>query len=66
MTPKERLLKALSHQEPDRMPVDLRTTNVTTITLDTYKRLREYLGINQERRSVSLNWRRFFYVGIGD
>jgi len=47
---KERIIKALKHEEPDRIPVDLGTTNVTTITLGAYTRLKEYLGINQESK----------------
>ncbi len=50
MTPKERLLKALSHQEPDRIPIDLGTTNVTTITLNAYLGLKEYLGMNKKNK----------------
>jgi uroporphyrinogen decarboxylase len=44
------VLKALNHEEPDRVAVDLGTTNVTTITLGAYNRLKDYLGINQESK----------------
>lgn len=50
MVSKERIIKALNHEESDRVPVDLGTTNVTTITLGAYTRLKEYLGINQESK----------------
>ena len=50
MVSRERLIKALNHEESDRVPVDLGTTNVTTITLGAYTRLKEYLGIDQESK----------------
>lgn len=50
MVSKERIIKALKHEESDRIPVDLGTTNVTTITLGAYTRLKKYLGINQESK----------------
>ena len=46
MTAKERVLKALNHEEPDRVPLDLGTTNVTSIHLNAYMRLKEYLGVD--------------------
>lgn len=48
LSPKERVLKALNHEEPDRVPTDLGTTNVTTITSEAYDRLKNYLCPNQE------------------
>jgi uroporphyrinogen decarboxylase len=48
MTPRERLLSALAHQEPDRVPIDLGGTDVTTIAASTYARVREVLGLPTE------------------
>jgi len=42
---RERLLKALAHQEPDRVPLDLGSTQVTGIHVIAYQRLRQVLGL---------------------
>ncbi|HET9913976.1 MAG TPA: uroporphyrinogen decarboxylase family protein [Anaerolineales bacterium] len=42
---RDRLLKALAHQEPDRVPLDLGSTQVTGIHVTAYRRLREVLGL---------------------
>jgi uroporphyrinogen decarboxylase len=41
---RERLLKTLSHQEPDRVPFDLGSTQVTGIHVDAYRGLRAALA----------------------
>lgn len=46
MTPRERVLAALNHQEPDRVPIDLAQAGGDSITATAYKNLLEYLGIN--------------------
>lgn len=45
MTARERLLTALSHREPDRVPLDLGSTHVTGIAVRAYERLRAELGL---------------------
>lgn len=45
MTSRERLLTALNHQEPDRVPVDLASTQVTAISLKAYQNMRRFLGL---------------------
>ncbi len=45
LTGRERLLKALAHQEPDRVPLDLGSTQVTGISEIAYPRLRSVLGL---------------------
>jgi len=45
MNSRERLLTALNHKEPDRIPYDLGSTQVTGIHVVAYQRLREYLGL---------------------
>jgi len=45
MNSRERLLAALNHQEPDQIPFDLGSTQVTGIHIVAYQRLREYLGL---------------------
>jgi uroporphyrinogen decarboxylase len=45
MTPRERILTALNHQEPDRIPFDLGSCQVTGIHVTAYRNLREALGL---------------------
>jgi uroporphyrinogen decarboxylase len=47
MTSRDRLLAALGHREPDRVPIDL-GGNQTGIHRDAYRRLLEHLGIRAE------------------
>lgn len=44
-TSRERLLKSLAHQEPDRVPLDLGSTQVTGIHVLAYHQLRQSLGL---------------------
>jgi len=45
VTHRERLLLTLDHKQPDRIPVDLSSTQVTAISLQAYQNLRHYLGL---------------------
>ncbi len=45
MTSRERVRKAIHHQEPDRVPLDLGSTLVTGIQVSAYARLKKALGI---------------------
>lgn len=45
MNSRQRLLLALDHQEPDRIPLDLGSTQVTGIHVQAYEKLREALGM---------------------
>ncbi len=45
MTSRERILSALRHEEPDRLPFDLSSTPVTGIHRVAYHRLRHRLGL---------------------
>jgi len=45
MSPRERVLVALSRREPDRVPVDLGATHNSSIHIDAYNKLKKYLGI---------------------
>lgn len=44
-TARERLLMALDHREPDRVPLDLGSTQVTGIAAGAYQNLRRYMGL---------------------
>ncbi len=45
MNSRERVITALDHREPDRVPVDLGATVVTSIAITTCAQLRDYLGL---------------------
>ncbi len=44
MTPRERVLAALEHRQPDRAPMDVGTTRFTGIVKGAYDKLRAHLG----------------------
>jgi uroporphyrinogen decarboxylase len=48
MTPRERVLLALNHKEPDRIPIDLGGTIVSSIAKSSYVPLKQHLGLPQE------------------
>lgn len=48
MNSRERLVTALNHKEPDRVPFDLGGTIVTSIHKDAYTNLKKFLGIKIE------------------
>ena len=52
MNSKERVLMALNHKEPDRVPFDLNGTLVTGIHYIAYERLREHLGLGKKERKI--------------
>jgi uroporphyrinogen decarboxylase len=45
MNSRERVVTALNHEEPDRLPIDLGGTVVTSIAKSTYAALRDYLKL---------------------
>ena len=44
-TPRERVMLALNHQEPDRVPIDFGSTYMTSITVPPYLALEQALGL---------------------
>jgi uroporphyrinogen decarboxylase len=52
LTSRERVIMALNHQEPDRVPVDLGGTVVSSIAISTYAALREALGLPRRETRV--------------
>ncbi len=48
MTSRARVQIALNHQEPDRVPIDLGGTVVSTIAIPTYAALRRHLGLAEK------------------
>lgn len=52
MTGRERILIALQHREPDRIPFDLGSTPVTGIHHIAYRRLRKALGLPEREPTI--------------
>jgi len=53
MTPRERVQAALRHEEPDRVPLGIGGGNSTTLLVETYESLKEYLDISAPTRIMS-------------
>lgn len=60
MLGRERALMSLNHQVPDRIPLDLGSTNCTTMTKVAYDNLKKYLGIEKETRFMMENFQIVF------
>ena len=45
LTPRDRVLTTLNHQEPDRVPIILGVSNATGIKMKTYQGIKELVGI---------------------
>ena len=48
MNHRERLIAALSHQQPDRVPIDIGGTVNSSIVVEGYAELKQHYGINSE------------------
>ena len=46
MTPRQRVLAAINHEEPDRVPLVLGVSNATGIKMKTYRGIKNLLGID--------------------
>ncbi len=55
MSHRERVLRALNHQEPDRVPLDLGGTRSTSLVVECYERLNRHLG-SAERPRIFSKW----------
>ena len=55
MNSRERVVMALNHQEPDKVPLDLGSTVVTTIAADAYHNLRAYRGLPPDTHPLNLD-----------
>jgi uroporphyrinogen decarboxylase len=58
-TPRERILAAIEHREPDWVPIDVGGCSTTTLIGDAYERLKRLLAVNGEteymkRKSLSV------------
>lgn len=63
MTSRERVLCALNHEEPDRVPIFFGTSGVTTMNTAAYDRLKAHLGLRTETRSF---WRALQYAVLDE
>jgi uroporphyrinogen decarboxylase len=52
LTPRERVLAAINHEEPDRVPIVLGVSNATGIKMKPYQGLKKILGIEAEDRYI--------------
>lgn len=50
MNSKERVLKSINHEEPDRVPYDLAGTTVTSITRNAYVNAMKFKGYSTEHQ----------------
>ncbi len=66
MNSKERVLKTINHEVPDRPPLDLGTSNCTTMTRAAYARLLRHLGKEHLLDSTRLMQENFQVVFIHD
>jgi uroporphyrinogen decarboxylase len=53
LTPRERVLCALNHEEPDRVPLFIGTSGATTLLSAAYERLKAHLGVKEKPRLMS-------------
>ncbi|MDP6788826.1 MAG: uroporphyrinogen decarboxylase family protein [Rhodospirillales bacterium] len=51
---RDRVLAALNHEEPDRVPMDLGGAEFTSITYPAYENLKRHLGLSHETRIMSV------------
>jgi uroporphyrinogen decarboxylase len=59
LTSRERVLYALNHEEPDRVPIFFGTSGATTVLAPGYERLKAHLGLQSE---TQVFWRALQYV----
>jgi len=57
MSPRERVMTALNHQEPDRVPIDIGGGSSTSIGIEGYEKLKQYLGVPAEPRVLNKAFR---------
>ena len=53
MTHRERVRAAISHQQPDRVPIDLAGTRDSSIVVEGYERLKKHFGVRDQNRLCS-------------
>ncbi len=61
MTHRERLRKALNHEETDRVPIDIGGSLDTTLNEQAYKNLKKYIGQPEEKYDYAIFWENAVY-----
>jgi len=57
MTSRERVIAAVNHQEPDRVPLDIGGGLSTTLVVEGYENLKKHFGIESETKMLSKIYR---------
>jgi uroporphyrinogen decarboxylase len=57
MTSRERVMRSLNHQEPDRVPLDIGGGYSTTIVAEGYERLKRHLGVTAATKMIDETFR---------
>ena len=52
MTSRQRVLTTLQHEQPDRVPIVIGSSNTTTLKMKPYQALKQHLGIQAEDRYI--------------
>lgn len=55
MNSRQRVIKALNHEEPDMVPIDMGSTENTTLTRIAYINLRKHLGMPEDPKPFVVN-----------
>ena len=50
MTHRERVLAAVSHKQPDKVPIDLGGTRDSSLVVEAYEKVKKYFGVEDENR----------------
>ncbi|MDD2475800.1 MAG: uroporphyrinogen decarboxylase family protein [Dysgonamonadaceae bacterium] len=54
LTSRERIIRTLNHQEPDRVPIDIGgISTLTTLHRDAYSKLKDYLGYKNDQVTIT-------------
>ena len=61
MISKERVLRAVNHEETDRVPIDIGGSLDTTLNEQTYKNLKKYIGQPEEKYDYAIFWENAVY-----
>jgi len=57
MITQERMMTALNHQDPDRVPIDVGGGTSTSIGVEGYERLKQYLRVTAEPQVLNKAFR---------
>jgi uroporphyrinogen decarboxylase len=57
MSHRERVVATLNHHEPDRVPIDIGGGASTSISIEGYERIKQYLGVRAEPKVLNKAFR---------